>query len=324
MMTLPTVDDVRAAADTIRPYAVRTPLVNSPVLDAITGAKVFLKAENLQRTGSFKFRGGYNAVSNLTQDQRAGGIYACSSGNHAQGVADAAALHGLPATIVMPSDAPAMKKERTKRLGATVVEYDRYTEDRDAVVAELAAKTGGSIIHPYETFHVIAGQGTAGLEAVDDIEAMGLAIDRVLVCTGGGGLLAGILLAVKDRFPDAVVHPVEPDGHDDQRRSHAQGHRVGGNQGPTSVCDAIVTPMPGAAAFAICQGQVGEGLCVSDEEALAAVTFAWRELKLVVEPGGAVTLAALLTGKVEVAGETVVATLSGGNIDADMIIRALS
>ena len=323
-MPLPSIADIHAAAETIKPYAVRPPLITSPVLDELTGGRVFLKAENLQRTGSFKFRGGFNAVNNLPESAHAGGVYACSSGNHAQGVADAAALHGMAATIVMPSDAPEMKKERTKRLGARVVEYDRYSEDRDAIAANLAAQTGGSIIHPYETFHVIAGQGTAGLEAASDIAAMGHRIERVLVCAGGGGLMAGILLAVRDTFPEALIHPVEPEGHDDQRRSHAQGHRVGGNQGGPSICDAIVTPMPGAASFAICKGQLEKGLCVSDEEALAAVAFAWRELKLVVEPGGAVTLAALLTGKVDVTGETVVATLSGGNIDPDMMVRALS
>jgi len=324
MIDIPDMADIREAAKTIKPYAVRTPLVASPVLDALTGGRVFLKAENLQRTGSFKFRGGYNSVSHLSETERAGGIYACSSGNHAQGVADAAALHGASATIVMPSDAPISKKDRTKRLGARVIEYDRYTEDRDAIVAKLAAETQGSIIHPYETFHVVAGQGTVGLEATEDMQAMGHSIDRVLVCAGGGGLMAGVLLSVQDVFPNAHIHPVEPLGHDDQRRSHIAGKRVGNNPGPASVCDAIVTPMPGELSFAICHGKVSEGLCVSDEEALAAVAFAFHELKLVVEPGGAVTLAALLSGKIDIKGETVVATLSGGNVDPDMLIRSLT
>ncbi|MEL6947782.1 MAG: threonine/serine dehydratase [Pseudomonadota bacterium] len=321
---VPTIQDIREAADRIASHAVRTPLVTSPVLDALTGARVFLKAENLQRTGSFKFRGAFHAVSMLDDALRQHGVVACSSGNHAQGVADAAAILGLPATIVMPKDAPDMKKVRTKRLGATVVEYDRYTEDRDQITQAIAERTGAALIHPYETIDVLAGQGTAGLEAAADLDAANISLDRALICAGGGGLMAGMLLALRDTYPDIAVHPVEPDGHDDQRRSHAMGKRLGGNNGGASVCDAIVTPMPGALSFSICQGQVAEGLTVTDEEALAAVAFAWRELKLVVEPGGAVALAALLSHKVDVRGETVLATLSGGNIDPEMMVRALA
>ncbi|MEM8750242.1 MAG: threonine/serine dehydratase [Pseudomonadota bacterium] len=323
MTDLPDISDIRAAAETLRGEAVRTPLINSRVLDDLVGGQIFLKSENLQRTGSFKFRGGYNAVSNLPASAAQTGVLACSSGNHAQGVAEAARLMGYKATILMPQDAPETKKERTKRSGAGVVEYDRWTQDRDTVVQEMADKSGAPIIHPYETFHVIAGQGTVGLEIAEDMQAMGLVPDHYLVCTGGGGLLAGSALGLTSSFPDVQMHTVEPEGHDDQRRSHEAGERLGGNSKNPSVCDAIVTPMPGFKSFAMCLGKLGQGLVISDEEALKAVAFAFRELKLVVEPGGAAALAAILSGKLDVRGKTIVATLSGGNIDAAMMARAL-
>lgn len=323
MMNLPTFFDVEAAAEAISGEAVRTPLINNSILDEQVNGRVFLKAECLQRTGSFKFRGAYNALSRLGKTARENGVVACSSGNHAQGVAEAARILGFSATIIMPEDAPQSKKQRTVRSGAQIIEYDRYKEDREEITQRFAEETGAMLIHPYETFHVIAGQGTAGLEACEDLNKMGLVPDHFLVCAGGGGLMAGILLAAKHHFPAVAIHPVEPQGYDDQTRSHLAGRRLAGNTMKPSICDAVLTPMPGEASFAICKGRLGKGLIVTDQEALDAVKFAFHELKLVVEPGGAVTLAALLTGKLDVTDKVVLATLSGGNVDAAVMGQAL-
>ena len=316
---LPTVADVRAAAARIAGQAVRTPLLTSPVLDALTGARVFLKAENLQRTGSFKFRGACNALA-AAPDAKA--VVACSSGNHAQGVAEAAALVGIPATIVMPSDAPVAKLERTRRAGATVVEYDRYGEDRVAIARDIAEREGALFVHPFEDPHVIAGQGTCGLEIAEDLRALGATPDAVYVCAGGGGLMAGILLAMRDAFGEVDIVACEPDGFDDQTRSLAAGERLANPPGGRSICDAILTEAPGRRSFAITRG-IATGTTVTDAEALAAIGFAARELKVVVEPGGAVALAAIIKAGRTLEGRTVVATLSGGNIDPDLLARAL-
>ncbi len=323
MSNLPAFSDVLSAAEVLKGHAVRTPIINNSLLDDRVGGRVFLKAECLQRTGSFKFRGAYNALSRLGEEGRKRGIVACSSGNHAQGIAEAARLMGQQATIIMPQDAPQLKKQRTARSGATIIEYDRYTEDREKLTQRHAEETGAILVHPYEHHDVIAGQGTVGFESCQDLQQLGLVADHFLVCAGGGGLMAGITLAAKHHFPDLHIHPVEPEGHDDQRRSHIAGERLGGNVNTPSLCDAILTQMPGEASFAICKGQLADGLVVSDQDALEAVAFAFHELKLVVEPGGAVTLAALLSGKLDVAGKIVLATLSGGNIDPPVMARAL-
>jgi threonine dehydratase len=322
--TLPTHADVLAAAERIRGEAVRTPLITSEALDAITGGYVFLKPECLQRTGSFKFRGAFNAVSRVPEAQRAAGVVACSSGNHAQGVAAAAQILGLPATIVMPADAPAIKRERTEGYGATVVPFDRATQDRDAITEALAAEKGATLVHPYDNFNVIAGQGTVGLEIIEDLAARGLKPDVVLVCCGGGGLTAGVALAIKTAAPDAEIYPVEPAGFDDQTRSFAAGERLANTRLSGSLCDALLTPMPGVLSFAMNKDRVTRGIVVTDEEALEAVRFAARELKLVVEPGGAVALAAALTGKVDLKGKVVAVVLSGGNIDPAILARAIA
>jgi threonine dehydratase len=323
LRNLPQYSDILSAAVVLKGKAVRTPLIRSSVLDDRVGGRIFLKPECLQKTGSFKFRGAFNALSNIGEVGRERGIVACSSGNHAQGVAEAARLLGYDATIIMPEDAPELKKQRTARSGAKIIEYDRYTQDREALTEQHAQQTGAVLVHPYENFHVVAGQGTVGLEACEDLSALDIQPDHFLVCAGGGGLMAGITLAAKQAFPDIQVHPVEPEGYDDQKRSHEAGERLGGNAKSPSLCDAILTPMPGEVSFAICRGNLAEGLVVSDEQALEAVAFAFNELKLVVEPGGAVTLAALLSGKIDVKGKTVLATLSGGNIDAPVMAQAL-
>jgi len=320
----PGIADLHAAAARLAGHAVRTPLLASPHLDAVTGARVLLKAECLQRTGSFKFRGGYNAVASLDPAVRANGVVAVSSGNHAQGVAEAARLFGLPATIVMPADAPASKLARTKRSGATVVTYDRATEDRDAVASRVIAEVGGALVHPYNDANVIAGQGTVGLEIAADMEALRLVPDLVAVPCSGGGLGAGIGLGVRATFPGCAVALVEPEGFDDYARSLRAGRIVANATQSGSVCDALMAVSPGTIGFALNHASDTRAIAVTDAEALAAVAFAFDELKLVVEPGGAVALAALLSGQLDARGSTAVIVLSGGNIDGDLLVRALA
>jgi len=321
---LPTAADVDAAARRLAGVALHTPLVTSPVLDALTGARVFLKCETLQRTGSFKFRGAYNKLSSIPAGERAGGVVAFSSGNHAQGVAAAAQLFGMPAVIVMPRDAPRPKRERTAALGAEIVLYDRAREDREAIARDIAARRSATLVPPYDDPYVIAGQGTTGREVIDDLAAAGIAPDVVVVSASGGGLTAGIALAVKARVPAARLYTAEPQGFDDHARSFRTGKREINNAATGSICDALLSPMPGKLTFAINRVLVGEGVAASDEEVAAAVAFAFRELKLVVEPGGAVALAALLVGKIDVKGKVAVAVLSGGNVDPELFHRLVA
>ena len=320
---LPNVDDIKRAADTIEGFAVRTPLLQNNRLNALTGGEVFIKPENLQRTGSFKFRGAYNAIAILSEEERKQGIAASSSGNHAQGIGTAASMFGAKATIVMPSDAPAAKVDGTKATGAKVVFYDRASQDREQALAQVVEKDGSILIHPYENANVIAGQGTVGLEIVQDMQAMGRKIDRLLVCTGGGGLTAGVAMAIHGTFPDARIHSVEPEAFDDYRRSLEEDRVVGNEKTTGSICDAILTPAPGQLSFSINRELLSKGLVVSDEEALAAVRFAFSELKLVVEPGGAVALAALLKHGKDWSGETIVIVISGGNVDPGLFSKAI-
>ncbi len=319
----PVFDDVAAARARIAGVASVTPLLRFPFLDDLTGGTVLIKPETLQRTGSFKFRGAYNRLSLIPESERSKGVVACSSGNHAQGVAEAARLIGMPATIVMPSDAPALKKARTERSGAAVVTYERGREDRDAIAAEISARTGATLVHPYNDAGVIAGQGTIGVEIAEQAAALGLEPEAMLTCCGGGGMTGGIALALETLLPDCAIYPVEPQGFDDYARSLAAGERLGNPAEGGSVCDALMSPSPGELGFAITSRRAREGLVVSDAEALAAVAFAFNELKLVVEPGGAVALAAVLTGKLPVKGRTVALILSGGNIEPAMLMRAL-
>jgi threonine dehydratase len=321
---LPTAADVDAAAKTIAGVAIRTPLVNSPVLDARLGARVFLKCETLQRTGSFKFRGAYNKLSSIPRDKRAAGVVAYSSGNHAQGVAHAAQLCNMPAVIVMPSDAPKAKRERTAALGAEVVLYDRNTQDRAAIARDIVQKRGAVLVSPFDDPLVIAGQGTAGREICEDLDKLGVKPDVAVVGASGGGLIAGIATAMKARVPSVKFYSAEPAGFDDTLRSFKSGKRERNPAMSGTICDALMTETPGVLTWEINRKLVGDGVIASDEEVGRAVAFAFRELKLVVEPGGAIGLAALLAGKLDIKGKVVVAVLSGGNVDAELFQRLIA
>ncbi|MCZ0735504.1 threonine ammonia-lyase [Phreatobacter sp. AB_2022a] len=321
---LPTASDVAEAARLIAPVARRTPLLSLPELDALTGARVFLKAEPLQRTGSFKFRGAYNRLARLNDAERKAGVVAMSSGNHAQGVATAAQLIGMPAVIVMPKDSPTLKRERTAAAGAEIVLYDREKDDRAAIARQIADERGATLVPPYDDFHIMAGQGTVGREIVEDLAAQGLSPDTVLVCCSGGGLLAGVALAVHERAPKARLYSVEPEDFDDHARSFEAGRRVANSKLGGSLCDGLLAQTPGELTFAVNQPHVAGGVTVSEDEVKRAVGFAFRELKLVVEPSGAVPLAALLSGRLDVRGQVVAAVVSGGNVDPALFARLVA
>ena len=318
------VADIEAAARVVAPFAVRTPLLSFPVLNERVGTKVFLKPEMLQRTGSFKFRGAFNKLSSIPQAQRGGGVVAFSSGNHAQGVAAAAKILNMQATIVMPADSPITKRERTKSYGAEVVLYDRDREDREAIANGIASKRGATLVRPYDDPFVIAGQGTAGREIAEDMAARGLAPDIVVAPASGGGLIAGVATAVKAQFPQAQVIVAEPKGYDDHALSLQAGHREPHPAAARTICDALMAAMPGELTFAINSKLLARGVSASDDEVAAAVAFAYRELKLVVEPGGAVGLAALLAGRIDAKDKNVVIVLSGGNVDADLFAKLVA
>jgi threonine dehydratase len=320
----PTFADVEDAAARLKGHAVLTPLIRSKALDAAVGGRVFVKAEVLQRTGSFKFRGAYNRLCRLTAAERTNGVVAFSSGNHAQGVAAAAGLVGCPAVIVMPSDAPAIKVESTRALGAEVVFYDRFTESREAIADRIAGERGAVLVPSYDDPFIIAGQGTAGLEAARQLEAAGVRAD-VLVCpVSGGGLLAGIGLAFEALSPHTRLYSAEPEGFDDHARSLEAGERVENTPGARSLCDALLASTPGEITFALNGRRLSGGLAVSDAEALAAMAFAFRHLKLVIEPGGATALAALLCGRVKLDGGVAVVIASGGNVDPAVYVQAIA
>ena len=316
--------DINAAAKVIAPFAVRTPLLSSPALNARVGANVYLKPELLQRTGSFKFRGAFNKLSSIPQDKRSGGVVAFSSGNHAQGVAAAAQILKMQATIVMPADAPVSKVERTKSYGAEVVLYDRDREDREAIAGAIAEKRGATLVRPYDDPFIIAGQGTVGREIVEDMTALEIVPDIVVAQASGGGLIAGISTAVKAKFPHTKMIVAEPKDYDDHALSLRAGKREAHHAKHRTICDALMAEMPGEITFAINGKLLAGGVTASDEEVGAAMAFAFRELKLVVEPGGAVGLAALLSGRLDAQGKNVVIVLSGGNVDADLYAKLIA
>ncbi len=314
---------IEAAAARLAGQAVVTPLLESPALDERAGGRVLIKPETLQRTGSFKFRGAYNKIVQKPEGARKAGVVAYSSGNQAQGVAAAAALLQVPAIIVMPADAPAIKIENTRGYGAEVVLYDGYHQVREEVAAKIVAERGASLVRPYDDPDIIAGQGTCGLEIARQATALGARLDAVLVCCGGGGFVAGSALALARLSPGTAVYAVEPEGFDDTARSLAAGRRVTNDPHGQSFCDALLAPTPGALTFEINRRLLAGGLAVSDREVATAMAYAFRSLKLVVEPGGAVALAALLAGKFDAHGRTVALTLSGGNVDPQTFGKAL-
>jgi threonine dehydratase len=319
-----TLDDIRAASQRLAGVALRTPLLKSMELDRRTGAEVSIKPENLQHIGAFKFRGAYNRLKQFDERQRRRGAVAFSSGNHAQGVALAAKLLGFPATIVMPKDAPAVKVEGTRALGAEIRFYDRWSESREEIAAEIAEKTGKTVVPAYDDPDIIAGQGTCGLEIVEQLQEAGKHPDSILCPVGGGGLIAGVSTAVKSLEPAAQVIGVEPEAFDDHLRSQRSGTRQGIVGGGQSICDALMAPMPGTLTWSINWKTVDSFVTVSDSEVEQAIAFAFRHLKLVVEPGGAVGLAALLAGRLDVTGQRVALILSGGNVDPQLFCRCLT
>ena len=314
---------IEAAASRLKGHARVTPLLSSPFLDEIAGRRVLVKAECLQHTGSFKYRGARSAVSALSDEQRKNGVIAYSSGNHAQGVALAARQFGASAVIIMPADAPKMKIDNTRALGAEVVLYDRATEDRDAIGTKLSDARGLTLIRPYDEPEVIAGQGTCGLEIAAQAAELGVTEAEVIVCCGGGGLTSGIALAMEARAPGMRVRPAEPEGFDDVTRSLASGQIERNTGGASGLCDAIVTPQPGNLTFPIMHRLCGPGIVVSDDEAQRAMAQAFARLKLVAEPGGAVALAAALYHGNQIEGDTVICTISGGNVDHAVFLHAL-
>jgi threonine dehydratase len=324
MTQLISIDDVLDARERLSGHAVATPLIESPALNARAKGRVFIKAECLQRTGSFKFRGAWNCISRLSPDKAKGGVVAYSSGNHAQGVAAAAQIMKLPALIVMPADTPEIKKANTRSYGAEVVTYDRARESREEIANRIAMERGAILVPPFEHPQIIAGQGTAGLETINQAAERDVSVNAVLVPASGGGLTAGIALAFSDRSPATQIHTVEPEGFDDHARSLKSGKREHNAKVSGSICDALLAPAPGELTFAINQPRLTSGLVVSETEVKRAMVFAFEHLKLVIEPGGAVGLAAILTGKIPTEGRNIAVIASGGNVDPAFFAEVLN
>jgi threonine dehydratase len=322
-MNAVTLADIEAAARRLAGVAAATPLIESPALNARLGARVLLKLETLQRVGAFKFRGAYNRLAQLDEAERRRGVVAFSSGNHAQGVALAAQLLGIPAVIVMPEDAPQVKIAATLAYGAQVRRYDRLTESREAIAAAIAAERGATVVPAFDDPHIIAGQGTVGLELARQAEALGARLDLALAPISGGGRTAGRSIALKAHSPSTEIWGVEPAGFDDVRQSLEAGRRITITPPGRSLCDALESPFPGELTFPILQRNLAGAVAVTDAEVADAMRYAFATLKLVVEPGGAVGLAALLAGRVAASGRTTGLVLSGGNVDPDLFARVI-
>lgn len=323
-MGLPSLADIEAARDRIAGKAKVTPLIGSAAIDKRLGGRVLFKCETLQRIGAFKFRGAYNAISQVDRQTYPGGVVACSSGNHAQGVAEAARLLGHAALIVMPTDAPRLKIEGTKAAGAEVVLYNRETEDREEIAVRYQRERKAAFIHPFDNFDVICGQGTAGLEAMTQAKALGLTPEVVLAPCSGGGLSTGIATAVKALAPSAEVYAVEPEAFDDLARSFESGKRESNTRASGSICDALMASSSSDLTFALAKERLSGSLRVSDAEVKEAMRVAFSELKLVVEPGGAAAFAALLAGRIKLDGRTALVVLSGGNVDPIVFAEILA
>ena len=319
-----TIDDIEDAARQIASFAHRTPVLEFSGLNALAGGRVLFKAEHLQRTGSFKFRGACNVISRMDAAQNPGGVAAYSSGNHAQGVAEAARLFGLPAVLIMPEDAPQAKKRGVISRGGEVVTYDRSRESREDIAAHIARERGAILVPPFENEQIIAGQGTAGLELVAQAKALGARLDALYAPCSGGGLIAGCAVALRHSSPQTQVFAVEPEGFEDTRRSLETGERQRNTVLSGSICDALLAPEPGELTFSINRHLLSGALAVSDDEVRRAVAFALRELKQIVEPGGAAALALILSGKVDLKGKVVGIVVSGGNIDDEFLRNVLT
>jgi threonine dehydratase len=318
-----TVADIQAAAGRLKGHAVETPLLENAALNERLGCRVLIKPESLQRAGAFKFRGAYNRLVQLDADQRKRGVVAFSSGNHAQGVALAARLLGMPALIVMPNDAPQVKVDGTRGYGAEVRFYDRFKDSREAIAAEIARERGAVVVPAFDDPHIIAGQGTIGLELTEQARALGADIEVALAPISGGGLIGGMSEALKASFPKAEIWAVEPAGFEDTRLSLEAGERVSIKPQGRSMCDALESPFPGELNFPLLKKNLAGAVAVTDSEVCEAMRYAFSTLKLVVEPGGSVALAALLAGKVEPKGRTTAIVLSGGNVDPDLYAQVL-
>ncbi len=316
--------DIQDAAERLAETAIRTPLLECHELNELTGGQILLKAESLQRTGSFKFRGAYNKISQLDPRTRAQGVLAWSSGNHAQGVAAAARILSTPATIVMPADAPAIKIDNTRALGAEVVLYDRYNESREEIGSNLATKRNLTIVPPYDDSDIIAGQGTVGLEITEQCRDIGITPDALLINCSGGGLAAGCATAMCAQNPGVEIHTVEPAGFNDMAKSLSAGERQINAPGNRSICDALLAPTPGEITFPIARGLLASGIEVTDANVRDAIRFAYRSLKLVIEPGGAAALAAILDKSYDARGKCVCLVLTGGNISADLFAEIIA
>lgn len=320
----PTFADIQTAARRLEGIVLRTPLLENVRVNAALGGRLFLKAECLQRTGSFKLRGAYNFLASMSAAERKRGVVGWSSGNHAQGLAEAGRLLGVKTTLVMPADAPVLKVANTRASGAEIVLYDRVKDSREAIGQEIAQRTGATIVPPYDHAWILTGQGTTGLEIVEQAKTLGVTLDAVAAPCSGGGLSTGIALAVKGLSPSTTVHAGEPAGFDDLARSLASGTKQTNAKLSGSICDALLAPTPGDVTFPLALKVLGPGLVVTDDEVLDAMELAFREFKLVVEPGGAVALAAALTGSLPVKGRAVAVVCSGGNVDHATFMRALA
>jgi threonine dehydratase len=323
MANLPTVEDVRRAASCLEGKAYKTPLLESPLLNEKLGCRLLVKPETLQRTGSFKFRGAYNKISNIPVDQRKNGIVAFSSGNHAQGVAAAAKIFGIETQIIMPKDAPAIKVANTRSYGAQVLFYDRFKEDRSIIGEKLVKENGATLVHPYDDSMIVAGQGTVGLEVARQAQAMDANLNAFLAPCGGGGLISGCALALETESPETEIYSAEPVGFEDTALSVAAGERLVGKRDRKSICDALLSPKPGKITYEINARLLKSGLTINDETVIKAMKVAFNYFKLVVEPGGAAALAAVLSEEYKANGKTVAVVLSGGNVDAKVYRKAL-
>ena len=320
---LPTHDDVQRAAERIRDVAIVTPLIESSLLNEELGGRLLVKCEMLQKTGSFKFRGAYNRIAMIAKAKRKDGVVAFSSGNHAQGVAAAAKLLGVKACLIMPKDAPATKIDNTRAYGGEVVLYDRFKDSREEIGARIAAERGSTLIKPYDDPGIITGQGTIGLEIAAQATALGVRPDAVLAACSGGGLVSGVALGLMAGLPETEVYSVEPAGLDDMARSLASGRHETNDPAARTICDALMAPTPGDITFAVARQRLKGGLAVTDTEVKRAMALAFRHLKIVCEPGGAVGIAAVMTGRMPIKGRTVVVVASGGNVDATLFREAL-